>query len=276
MKLKRATNGILNLIEYFKIKQSNRVFVIELLEDLVQSSLITLFVYILVLISFFFLILSNQINDPSANIPFRCVLNQNDYSEDMINLLSYVNSILNATNHKYFICYRTLFELLKLKSDYRDKSSIDICIYDDYLISTNIESNLLLRLISASFREKLDLFKQQNDNFSYSFNRMLGYYHLKLNKSNLYLYVFINSPENKNEFESIRRNGYLYLQFDYVNKLFSSQKFVTHKLPIYMIENELFKTRIANNYIAFPNDVYSFLMHSYPNDWFKFYENCNN
>lgn len=278
MKFKKSNgcNGILNLFKYLKLKNKNQTFTIELLEDLVQSSLITIFIYLLMLILFYYLIQSNKINDPSANIPFKCIPNKKEYSSNMIQLVTFVNSILNTTNHKYFICYRTLFELLKLKPEFHDKNSIDLCIYDDYLNPTNIESNLFNSLITSNFNSQLDLFKQQNSNFDYYLDRLLGYYHFKLDEANLYLYMFVNSVETKYEFESIRRTGYLYLQFDYLNKMFSSQKLVTHKLPIYMIDNELFKTNIANNYLPFPNDVYSFLMHSYPNDWFKYYVNCSN
>lgn len=276
MKLKQSTDGILNLVSYLQMKPRNKKFITDLLSDLVHSAFVTICLYLVILLTFYLLISTDKINDPSTNVQLECIINKK-VSNDMLHLVTFVSTVLNKTNHKYFLCYRSLYNKLKLKAEFHDMNNLDICLYDQFISSTNIEHNLFTSLISNDFEYKLESFKKVNTNFDYSLNRMLGYYHLKLNKSNVFIYLFVYSPETKYEFESVRRNGFMYIQFDYLGRMISADKEsfqMPAKIPLYMIENEMFKAKIADSYISIPNDAYSCLMHTYPNYWFKTF-NCS-
>ncbi len=288
MQLKR----ILFNINWFSKKYSNRKysqFIIELLADLVESSMITILLYFIVLFSFYFCIILDNIKDPSASVRTNyCIFNQYNHSKDLDYLVSFVDRILAETNHKYFICYRTLFERLKLKSEYYDTKIIDICLFNQNLNPANLENNLFGSVISKNFEEKLKIFEKENKNFSFSYSSIWGMYHLKLKESSLYIYVFVYMPETKYEFESIQRSGILYIQFSYLSKLlaqsestqlvktdFSHSFKMPSKIQSYVIDNAKFKIKISNNYILLPDDPYSLLMYMFPYDWFKTYKNCS-
>jgi hypothetical protein len=262
------------------LKMKKKKFIIQLLSDLVKSALITIKFYLICLFLLYVLIISEKLIDPSGQIRTNlCESNQinNGHNNDMQILASFLNSNLNNTDHKYFICYRTLFDYLKLKSIYNDAFNLDVCLFNQYLNPIYVET-LLKKLVTQDFDTNLKLFQNKNKNFSYYYNTMFGYYHLKLNKSNLFIYLFAYSPETKYEFETIRRIGFLYTQFSYLAKLSIDSNYFHWpiKIPFYMIQDirTKFKIKLAENYFLLPNDAYSLLMHSYPNDWFKTNKNC--
>ena len=106
----------------------------------------------------------------------------------------------------------------------------------------------------------------------------MGLYHLKLKESSLFIYVFFYMPETKYEFESIRRNGILYIQFNYLSKLIAHSG-ISFKMPAsiqsYIIDNAKFKIKVLNNYVLMPDDPYFLLMHMFPYDWFRTDKKCS-
>ena len=86
-------------------------------------------------------------------------------------------------------------------------------------------------------------------------------------------------PETKYEFESIRRNGILYIQFNYLSKLIAHSGKVSFKMPAsiqsYIIDNAKFKIKVLNNYVLMPDDPYFLLMHMFPYDWFRTDKKCS-
>ena len=228
---------------------------------------------------------SIEINSSSSKI------NQIEQQNDMIILTSIAESILTSKNLKYFLCYRTLFDLLRLESQYHDPNSIDICIYDPNLNSLSLIDNLLVQFGRSDLEIELRKIRKVYLKLNYSFNKLFGYYHLVYGKSELYLYLFTFASPTRLEFDSIKRYGVFYLQFDYflniyyketLNKIATNQMTknvyesicLLNKLPIYMLDEMEYKVIFSNSFIPMSINSYEMLMYFYPNLWWKSSQNC--
>jgi hypothetical protein len=297
-----AHNNLFNKYIIKKRRLKNFVFIIELLEDLYQSFIITLFIYFILLFTFYTMIHLNMLTDPakSINLENKCSIKSNlssknqqlEVQNDMIVLTSIAESILTSKNFKYFLCYRTLFDFLRLKSQYHDPNLIDICIYDSSINSLSLVDNLLIQFGRSDLEIELSRISKVYSKLNYSFNKILGYYHLSYGKSELYLYLFTFAPPTRLEFDSIKRYGIFYLQFDFflnihyknkLNEISTSQKTsnkiydsicLINKLPIYMMDEIEYKVIFSNSFIPVSINSYEMLMYFYPNLWWNSFQNC--
>lgn len=126
------------------------------LKDMVQSAFITLLAYFLCYAYFNLRVLSDSPADPSvfSNKDHIHLVCQNESlavdDEDspshrrlvsyhngiesnrpLMDLVRFVNSSLVESNHKYFLCYRSLYDVLRLKPEYHNKNIVDLCLYEE-------------------------------------------------------------------------------------------------------------------------------------------------
>ena len=194
----------------------------------------------------------------------------------MLFLADLANKILEKTNEKYFLCYRSLFKLLKSDSkNFNDH--LDICIYDSGSSSLSLLDNLSNQFGYSLIDIELKSARKKFKYFNYVYNRFLGYYNLKYFEANVFIYVFVYSKPDKLEFEQIRRNGFFYTQFNYLTEMLKldAHKFnnktlaLWNKLPVYMVDEMFYKIKILNSYFYLPLDPYEMLMYFYPNLWWR-------
>ena len=294
---KLEKNGFKLLIQMqkFKFKRKSINFTTGLLNDLQLSVFLTTGVYYLFLFVFYVLILMNKLNDPSQNgykfkdnvctqsEPFRP-----DETNNLNILATIADSVLNKTNLSYFLCYRTLYDVVKLKSDYHDIRNLDICLYDKNFNTINsLASSLIQYLIPSQIERDLDALKEKFL-FDYEYDELFGYYKLYAPGANLFIYLMVHSPPTKLEFERARRYGLFYIQFAHLTNLLQNKKRSSYQenrpysslldlptpIPIYMLDNLVYKVKIAKNYFLVPNDPLTMLMFLYPKTWFLTSEKC--
>jgi hypothetical protein len=296
-----AHNNLFNKYIVKKKRLKHVIFLVELLEDLYLSFIYTIFIYFVLLFTFYSMIHLNLLTDPaqSINLDNKCSIQSNSSSNiqqleqqnDMIILTSIAESILTSKNLKYFLCYRTLFDLLRLESQYHYTNLIDICIYDPNLNSLSLMDNLLIQFGRSDLEIELSRIKKLYSKLNYSFNKILGYYHLVYGKSELYLFLFTFVGPTRLEFDSIKRYGIFYLQFDYFLNYYYKDKLrkietnqnksniydsicLLNKLPIYMLDEMEYKVIFSNTFIPMSINSYEMLMYFYPNLWWVTSKNC--
>lgn len=295
------------------------------LKDLVQSAFLTLAAYFLCYAYFNSRVLSGPPADPSVfsnkdhirlvcqnssattietSSPLLSYQNGIESNRPLMDLAKFVNSSLIESNHKYFLCYRSLYDVLRLKPEYRNKNVIDLCLYE-----TDFE------FFSFFFKTKFEkqlADNKERENYDYSYNRMFGFYHLTLRGGggDLFIYLFVSAPPTKYKFETIVRFGYFYLQFmartDQLDfnadgsldlayqdieqrrrlikidkKEQNLQRYarqfrinLPQKIPSYMAEDLNSKLSIGGLYFPLPNDAHLILMYFYPDSWAFYQETC--
>ena len=268
--------------------------VFNLSNDLFISAIVTIAAYYVILYLFYLLLSSssNELHDPSQplnnnynNQQICAHANTNDSStainKNMRFLADLTSKILDKTHEKYFLCYRTLFKLFKYNSP-NFAENLDICIYDSRFSSLSLVENLSNQFGYSSIEIELNAIRNKYKNFNYRYNRFLGYYELNYLEATVYIYVFVYSPSNKLEFETIRRNGLFYTQFDYLTEMLKIERFklnkhsvtLWNKLPIYMVDDMFYKIKLFNSYFYLPVDPHEMLMYNYPSLWWQSNVDC--
>jgi len=122
----------------------------------------------------------------------------------------------------------------------------------------------------------------------------------------LYGKVFVDEPESRYQYSTIRRAGFFFKYFvwltdrenDYdrgqviqdgkiqeissFNNLIKNLEIfgpkynltITKKIPVYMVEDMFQHLCIGEKYFPLPNDSEIILMYFYPDTWFLTYKNC--
>lgn len=289
----KLCNRNMNKLKSFRLKQSEYKFLNELFVDLLKSAYLALLIYFLFFIAFYLFINFNYLNDPSqSNTCFsnsKHKIKNSTETRDLARLASTIDSVLNKgqnENRKVFLCYRSLYYLLKQESnDYENQNVLDLCLYDTDLSLTNILHNLKYQFGNSKIESNLKEYLRNDSNFenyfSYDFDHIFGIFNFKYRRAQIYIYLFVNSPETKLEFESIQRYGLLYTQYGNLIDFFYKQSYPSGigtlkqsinfiiKLPIYMIDEMNFKVKIVNNYFWLPVDPINSLMHFYPSLWWR-------
>ena len=49
-------------------------------------------------------------------------------------LVEFVNKSLLEAEYKYFLCYRTLYDVLRLRPEYHNKKVIDLCVHQEVIL----------------------------------------------------------------------------------------------------------------------------------------------
>lgn len=160
---------------------------------------------------------------------------------------------------------------------------LDLCIYDP-----DLEQHDVINPLAYSFGwSKLET-TLRKVGVHYQFNRILGYYRLEHLDVEIYLYLFGHSSRTKYWFDSIRRFGILYLQYEKLLELFDNQQQsanvnlldnvnLLNRFQTYMINDMFIKVNIGNAvqldksccYFSLPLDPYDMLANFYPNTWHK-------
>jgi hypothetical protein len=121
----------------------------------------------------------------------------------------------------------------------------------------------------------------------YEYDRLFGYYRLAYGQASLYLYLFSYSAPTRLEFESIKRYGVFYSQFDYLLKA-GQRKIVEanrdgdafnsicllNKLPFYMLDEMEYKVVFSNTFVPMSINSYEMLMYFYPKLWWVSFKDC--
>lgn len=273
LKLKKK----LEKMRAYRIDRTRTKFFHDLLDDLHLSSSITLFIYFVFYVFIYILVYFNHLNDPAqlilnSNI---CISEPKTTSKDLVDLSTRVNSILSKSNEKYFLCYRSLIYILKLKNNLYDQDYLDLCLYDTTLTPHDVKSNLNYILGYSKLDANLNDLANKDPNFTYEFNSFYGYFKFKYRKAEIFLYLYIHAPPTRLEFDSITRSGLLYTQFSQVIKKFYSSTNITNnykisllnKMPIYMVNEMMYKINVTNVYVYLPTEPYNSLMYFYPSIW---------
>ena len=283
---------------YLKNKRQELRCLNRFIVDLFTSALITSIFYYLILATLYIQINSNSLRDPSQMLDLNSTCstkassNNLEYStnyNDLSVLTNTLTNILSRNGQKHFVCYRTLFSFLRLKSKVSsNQNTIDLCLYDYTLNQISIYQNLLSLFGFSKLQRELENTKL----LEYEFNHMFGYYKIKYHSATVYLYLFSHAPPTRMSFESVRRFGIIYTQFDHLieniklkNRLDGKNSYVNgneknvnvlNKLPIYMIENDNveYRVKIGQSYFSLPIDPYDTLMYFYPSLWWKHFDNC--
>lgn len=283
-----------------KPRKNNLLFANELAEDLLYSAYVTLCVYFVLIVMFYGFIRFNSLQDPSQSIDMHelCSIrrhenvNATESFTDLNILIKIVDSVLAKTHsNKYFVCYRSLYELLRLSDAHRFDSTstsnrIDLCVYETDLNSKNVVDNMVFNLgynsieyeLQKTVRADSALFDRSK--FSYRYNSLLGYYRFTYKSASVYLYVFVNAPATKYSFDSIRRYGLFYLQFAWLLEFLKYDHLINrsvnlwNQFQIYMISEAYVKANVANGYFAVPVDSHDMLMSFYPHFWSSTFFNC--
>jgi hypothetical protein len=315
----------INILKYIccKPRKKDLKFVSDFAQDLVTSCFLTICTYFLISICVSLLIRFNLFHDPSELFEYEPICAQSNmprldpngepaYSHEMIVLATLANHLLKSTELNYFICYRSLLEFVKLNASYTNTNRLDLCLHLSEINERNIEENMLFNFFGHDLSQMFDSYSRTLK-FTYVYNRMYGYYHLKHGTANLYIYLFLTAPANKHDIESIKRYGIffsllkLYIstnlfessvnvnssalvslpmfqvknKFKNENVLFTFKNgkakrtnYVQRTYPIYMIENMPSRQYFARNYFPVPSDPHVMLMYMYPTFWS--FEHCNN
>jgi hypothetical protein len=258
---------------------------------LLISTFWTLTVYFIALLTLYLLLRFDQIRDPAQLINKHELCktsNSIQYSfknnEENLNFLTSVaNDVNSEIDGIQFICYRSLYQLVRIKNEFRNFSTLDLCLF-----SNNIDHILIIH--------RLNEITKSNGGFNFVYDPLFGYYSLTYKNAELTLYTMTFSSGSKYEFETFRRTGLVYTQFSYLIELLkaeylkNSQSSSTsislqlldsvcfyYSYPFYLIENMLNKVtlKINNQSFFYTNDPHFMLMNSYPNLWWQHFANCS-
>lgn len=278
------------------------------LDNLLLSCIFTIVLYYAFIIFLYYQLSSKKLTDPSLSLfrPLASLCDSKDqlmvdaasghssaglqhtfnHSDDLKLLLKMTKSLLAkaASDYEFFICYRSLFDLLRVQEPFQETNSFDMCVYDKNSAKWINKINFLRNLLENRLETELASLVARSS-IKYEYQRFFGYYHLKYGSASLYLYLFVHSSPNKYEYDTIVRYGWLYSQFQYISKgmdqlgklhTFSAKDTsVPSKLPFYMIEEMGYRVELNDGLsLPLPNDPYTMLMYSYPNDWWRSYQNC--
>jgi len=268
------------------------------LQDLIRSSFITIVIYYLAFIFFNYLFTVTSLSDPSLK-SIRSALSKScnnradqqraasnnrshlaiSLNTQLMLLASLANSSLSKVQLKPFLCYRTLFDILRVQSQYQHDKVMDLCIFDEQLSSLGVKENFL----NLFFSDQLDNeFKtqQQTLKFDYIYNRIYGFYQLTLGESNLFIYKFMSSPETQLEFETIKRHGFIFNQFFKLNEdntlrfslvgkfMRDNEVNMPIHIPLYMVSRMSNHVEIRGSHFSLPNEPDLMLVYFYPESWF--------
>lgn len=259
-----------NLPRKLKFSKFLKAFI----EDSLISAILTLVFYFIIV---FFIVIFININilsqDPSQDVKkLYSPVDSTEYS-DLILLNYKLIQVLEKTKGKYFLCYRSLLYILKFNPKIYDKNFLDLCFFDPDTSIHNILSNIIYMLSNSELDFALSKISHHSSGISFEFNSLFGYYKISYKKVNVFLYLFIKSPESYQEFASATRFGIMYLQLNEVTKrLCSLEKkqpidFVKN-IPIYFVDEMAYKVNIANSYVWIPTDPLNSLLYFYPNYWY--------
>ena len=274
------------------------------LDNLFFSCILTIVLYYAFIIFLYYQLTSKKLADPSLSLfrPLASLCSSKDqqdessphsaglhhtfsHSDDLKALLKLTRSLLaKATDYEFFICYRSLFDLLRVQEPFQETNSFDLCVYDKHSIKWINKINFLRNLLENRLETELAALVKRTG-IKYEYHRFFGYYHLRYGSANLYLYLFVHSSPNKYEYDTIVRYGWLYSQFQYISKsIYQLGKLHANtpkdtsapsKLPFYMIEEMGYRVELNDGLSLFlPYDPYTMLMYSYPDDWWRSYQNC--
>lgn len=320
--LKISTNKHLS-----RMKLRNKIRIHNFLEDMITSAFLIVSIHIFILFFFKFHVLTNQPTDPSlrsisshirnicenlttiyqSKLKLQPQKHEITANDDFSKLLNSINNILTKTRSNYFICYRTLYEIFRLKEEYHIKNRIDICIHQ----KSNQFMSFSNYLFKTSIDHELEKMKEKYE-FDYTYNSIFGYYHIFSDSSysdygrvSVFIYLFDSSPETMFEFSTINRLGYFYVYMTGNNLKFSIESdeslrlennqetfnmnykqsyletftrefdlILPSKIPEYMVEGMNQKVMFGEHYFPVPNDPDLILMYFYPDMWYIRYDNC--
>lgn len=258
--------------------------------DLVTSLWITLLIYFIAVVTIYSRIYRHQLTDPSQVINTQVDYCSNYSSfpvsradpNDVIIVTRLVTRALQKANYKYFLCYRSLYELIEF-NEIKKQDRLDICIYED-------ESDFLTSIHYAFHSIGLSSLTRQLKEpnlLKYEYDPWLGYFKVNYHSASVYLYIFKKAAADRMNFQGVRRAGIVYTQFEYVIETMKNvyglsgqtgfsprtelpKISLLNRLPIYMIENRVeFRIRIGEQYVALPDDPHVALMFSYPSFWWQ-------
>ena len=286
--------------KYLRHHRSELLKLNYLLDNLFISSLLTLLIYFLALALFYAQINSNSLYDPCQRLDLNtsCLLYDQrstppnpDFLNDLSVLTTLVTGVLEKNKNKYFLCYRTLLELLRLRNgNSLNRHTLDICVYEPNQSAVSVLKNILglfgFSQIQHDFRS--------SHLVTVEFNSLFGYYKISYHSATVYLYLFVYATPNRVSFAGLRRHGFIYTQFEALiehfkstNRLDGRRSYATtegplqqisifNRLPFYMIQTQRveYRVRIAQHYFSLPCDPYNALMHFYPNLWWSELTGC--
>jgi hypothetical protein len=285
-------------MEQLRSRQNHLRFISRLLEDVIASILITAIIYFVALVFLYAQITSNRLADPSQllNLDAKCdnmklvSSNESDVFNDMSILSTFIVNTLDKLDQKYFICYRTLYELLRLADRNKNqRHSMDICVYDSHSNLVSVIENIADLLGYSDLERSLSKSKL----FKYKFDRLFGRVEVEYHTASANLYFFNQVPPNRMNFEGIRRSGIIYTQFEFLIEHFKTLSRLTglvyfnnnnrnilvnvlNRLPLHILEGEgvEYKVKVGQSYFPLPIEPYDALMYFYPESWWKHIDNC--
>ena len=291
MRLKRLIIASSRLLP----KRKHRRLISAFLHDLIKSSFITIVIYYLAFIFFNFLFTVTSVCDPSLKsirsaLTKSCNIKTNQQSATSNNLAinsntqlmllaGVANSSLSKAQLKPFLCYRTLFDILRVQPQYQHDRVMDLCVFDEKLSSLGVRENFLNLFFSDQLDNELKA-HQQHLKFDYTYNSIYGFYQLTIGQSNLFIYKFMSSPETQLEFETIRRHGVIFNQFFKLNEdntlgfsligkfMRDNEVNMPIRIPIYMVSRMSNHVDIWGGYFSLPNDPDLMLVYFYPESWY--------
>lgn len=247
---------------------------------LLKCSFITITAYYFLLILFYYLIKFNLIIDESINLNnIEIICSNKDIikSNDNVNnnqthlLIKTINKFLFESNLNLtvFICYRTLFEVMRLKNEFRNRYSLDLCIVN--------ENNHEYFIFDVKLKEFFNSDYIKNKLYiDYQYNYFYGYYKLTLynhkkDKNIIVVYLFMFNKITQNNHAYFINNGVYYWQFKHLAVWLNHYNLLSDSL----IQNLNNYVIYLNKYKIFiPNDYLYWIMHYYPQDWWKTIDMC--
>lgn len=253
-----------------KLKFSN--FFKPLIEDSLISAILTLFFYFIFVFIILVLINFNIISqDPSQEVKKLYSTNDSIQYSDLATINHLIIQILEKTNGKYFLCFRSLLYIFRFNPNIYDKNFIDLCFFDPDTSIYDIVSNIIYTINLSQLDYSFSKLKYQNSGLSFKFNSFFGYYKISYKSAEIFLYLFIKSPESNEEFTSLSRFGIFYLQFNTIIKLMfdkNQNMSIINKIPVYFVDKMIYKVKVAQSYFYIPTDPFNSLMYFYPNYWY--------
>lgn len=175
-----------------------------------------------------------------------------------------------------------------------------MCVYDSTLEHAGMLNSMIYSLGWSTLQTELN-----RVGVHYEFNRLFGYFQLHHLDAQVYLYLFGHSPANKYWFESIRRFGIFYLQFERVFESFGIESTsgmlnnvnLLNRFQTYMIDEMFIRVNVVNAsspassslestqkqtnrgqheccFFSLPVDPFDMLASFYPNSWHLSKSNC--
>jgi hypothetical protein len=291
---------------HLRARKGNLTLINNFLDDATTAILITLILYFIALVLLYARTTSHRLNDPSQALDFDSLCNGSTHAtnhensqqvnhNDLSVLTTFISHTLNKLNYKSFICYQTLYELLRLDDSKRQllmtsRSAVHLCVYDPHADPASLAQNVVAMLGLVD----LERFLLNSKLVQYEFNQMLGFFRVRYHTATVYLYMFSRARADRTDFEGVRRSGVVYTQFQYLisvlktlNQLTGLVQFnhtsqsgvsvnILNRLPMYMLENESVdvKVRLGQSYFSLPVEPFNALMFFYPDVWWRHRDNC--